>query len=100
MKAALNGAPSWSVLDGWWSVGHIEGTTGCAIGSRAAAAGGLQGSSEELANLYGKLRDMIARLFFGGEPVWTNVMRQTIAISGAHFHTHRMGQQYAAQAYV
>ena len=33
MKAALNGVPSLSVLDGWWIEGHVEGVTGWAIGS-------------------------------------------------------------------
>src|SRR5438105_2310092 len=28
MKAALNGVPSLSILDGWWVEGHIEGVTG------------------------------------------------------------------------
>ena len=32
MKAALNGVPNFSVLDGWWIEGHIEGVTGWAIG--------------------------------------------------------------------
>src|SRR5581483_1969523 len=32
MKAALNGIPSLSVLDGWWIEGLIEGVTGWAIG--------------------------------------------------------------------
>ena len=32
MKAALNGVPSVSVLDGWWLEGHVEGITGWAIG--------------------------------------------------------------------
>jgi glucan phosphorylase len=32
MKAALNGVPSLSVLDGWWIEGHIEGVTGWSIG--------------------------------------------------------------------
>jgi glucan phosphorylase len=37
MKAALNGAPSLSILDGWWIEGHIEGVTGWAIGEAASA---------------------------------------------------------------
>ena len=32
MKAALNGVPSLSILDGWWIEGCIEGITGWAIG--------------------------------------------------------------------
>ena len=31
MKAALNGVPSLSILDGWWIEGCIEGVTGWAI---------------------------------------------------------------------
>ena len=34
MKAALNGVPSFSILDGWWLEGHVEGVTGWAIGDR------------------------------------------------------------------
>jgi len=37
MKAALNGVPSLSVLDGWWVEGCIEGVTGWAIGKEGDA---------------------------------------------------------------
>ena len=37
MKAALNGVPSLSVLDGWWVEGCIEGITGWAIGAEGDA---------------------------------------------------------------
>src|SRR5437588_12779360 len=48
MKAALNGVPSFSVLDGWWVEGHIEGVTGWAIGDE-----GTTGDLElEVAMLY------------------------------------------------
>ena len=100
MKAALNGVPSWSVLDGWWIEGHIEGITGWSIGSRPDAGRAQQGAGQELADLYGKLRHVIAPLFFQRDAGWSNVMRQTIAINAAHFHTHRMVQQYAVRAYV
>jgi starch phosphorylase len=36
MKAAVNGVPSLSVLDGWWVEGHVEGVTGWSIGTRKA----------------------------------------------------------------
>ena len=35
MKAAINGVPNLSVLDGWWIEGHIEGLTGWSIGDKA-----------------------------------------------------------------
>ena len=39
MKAAMNGVPSLSVLDGWWVEGHIEGVTGWSIGEKIEACG-------------------------------------------------------------
>lgn len=100
MKAALNGVPSWSVLDGWWIEGHVEGVTGWSIGSRPGAAGGHPLQQDDLTDLYGKLRHVVAPLFHQRDTGWLNVMRQTIAINAAHFHTHRMVQQYAVRAYV
>lgn len=37
MKAALNGVPSLSVLDGWWIEGCIEAITGWAIDGAAGS---------------------------------------------------------------
>ena len=39
MKAALNGVPSLSVLDGWWIEGHVENVTGWSIGNDSATPG-------------------------------------------------------------
>ena len=39
MKAALNGVPNLSVLDGWWTEGHIEGLTGWSIGDPTLGKG-------------------------------------------------------------
>jgi glycogen phosphorylase len=36
MKAAINGVPSLSILDGWWVEGCLEGVTGWAIGEDGA----------------------------------------------------------------
>ena len=39
MKAAINGVPSLSILDGWWIEGCIEGVTGWAIDSTGQVSG-------------------------------------------------------------
>ncbi len=101
MKAAHNGIPSFSVLDGWWVEGHIEGVTGWSIGHAAFDA-----SEEEMTNaadaedLYRKLRAVILPLYYADRDRWVDVMRQTIAFNASFFNTHRMAQQYAANAYV
>ena len=101
MKAAHNGVPSFSVLDGWWIEGHIEGVTGWSIGPRPTNGSQQQGTiTQEVEELYHKLRTVILPLFYRDRGKWIDVMRQTIAFNASFFNTHRMVQQYAANAYV
>jgi len=95
MKAALNGVPSLSVLDGWWIEGNMEGITGWAIGH----ANELEDTSVEIASLYDKLERVIVPLFYGKPVAFAEVMRSAIAINGSFFNTQRMVLQYAANAY-
>jgi starch phosphorylase len=99
MKAALNGVPSFSVLDGWWIEGCIEGVTGWAIGSNSHSAEAHEGRSQDAASLYDKLEQVIVPLFYGDRPRFTNVMRHALALNGAFFNTQRMMQQYVVKAY-
>lgn len=101
MKAAHNGVPSLSVLDGWWVEGHIEGVTGWSVGAAAAALEPVGDADEaDARDLYGKLGDAIAPLFYRDREGWIGVMRQAIAFNASFFNTHRMVQQYAASAYL
>ncbi len=101
MKAAHNGIPSFSVLDGWWIEGHIEGITGWSIGPGASESASQQQSRERDAReLYEKLRRAIAPMFYQSPERWIEIMRSTIAFNASFFNTHRMVQQYAANAYV
>lgn len=98
MKAAHNGVPSLSVLDGWWLEGHIEGVTGWSIGSRTMSQETDQ--HEETRELYDKLRQTVIPMYYDSHERWIDVMRHTIAFNASFFNTHRMVQQYAANAYV
>jgi len=101
MKAAHNGVPSLSILDGWWVEGHIENVTGWAIGRGSSDAASQEGSGDQDAReLYDKLREVIAPLFYQSREQWSEIMRSTIAFNASFFNTHRMVQQYAANAYV
>jgi len=91
MKAALNGVPSLSVLDGWWIEGCAENITGWAIDD-------LDNEVHEAASLYTKLENSIAPLY-GDKAAWAQMQRHCIAINGAFFNTHRMLGQYFANAY-
>ena len=96
MKAALNGVPSLSVLDGWWIEGHAEGVTGWAIGDEWKTE---SDSAEEAESLYAKLEEKILPLYYERPKEWSRVMRSAIALNGSFFNAQRMMLQYAAEAY-
>jgi starch phosphorylase len=92
MKAALNGVPSLSVLDGWWVEGCIEGVTGWAIPDSDT-------QEHEVTSLYDRLEATILPLYYGNPEAWRAIMRSTIALNGSFFNTHRMLQEYISNAY-
>jgi starch phosphorylase len=91
MKAALNGVPNLSVLDGWWVEGHMEGVTGWAIGNGVA-------DSADAASLYDKLEHVVLPLY-GERERWIKIMKGAISRNASLFHSHRMMRRYAADAY-
>jgi starch phosphorylase len=92
MKAALNGVPSLSILDGWWIEGCIEGFTGWAIEDGANDA-------EEAVSLYNKLEKAVVPLYCDVPEKWGRLMRTTLAFNGSYFNTNRMVKQYTRNAY-
>jgi glycogen phosphorylase len=98
MKAAINGVPSLSILDGWWLEGHVEGVTGWAIGSRSQPRTGPDGMLDA-ENLYEQLERVILPLYYERPDEYADVMRHAIALTGSFFNTHRMLQQYLTRAY-
>ncbi len=92
MKAALNGVPSLSILDGWWIEGCIEGFTGWAIEDGASDA-------EEANSLYHKLESAVVPLFLEAPERWARLMRNTVSINGSYFNTNRMVRQYTRNSY-
>ena len=97
MKAALNGIPSFSILDGWWIEGCLENITGWAIDS----ATDIEGNDIDNANsLYSKLKETIIPTYYNQREKWVDIMRACIGINGSFFNTHRMVRQYVLQAYL
>jgi starch phosphorylase len=101
MKAAHNGVPSLSTLDGWWIEGHIEGVTGWSIGPRVAGPTASEALNwQDADDLYRKLSDVIVPMFYHRRDQWVEVMRHSIALNASYFNTHRMVQQYVTNAYL
>jgi starch phosphorylase len=92
MKAALNGVPSLSVLDGWWVEGCVEGVTGWAVGTEEAG-------SDDACALYDKLAGAVLPLFHGDPEGFAAVRRSALALNGAYFNTERVAREYGRVAY-
>jgi len=98
MKAAHNGVPQFSTLDGWWLEGHIENVTGWSIGFHPRASQEAD-PEKDVEDLYTKLEYIILPKFYNERNDWIEIMQHTIALNGSFFNTTRMVQQYVLNAY-
>ena len=101
MKAALNGVPNFSILDGWWIEGHIEGVTGWSIGPPATETSVTENhGAEDVEDLYNKLEKVIIPLYYVDRPGWIRVMKNAIGKNAYYFNTHVMMRRYVTEAYI
>lgn len=103
MKAALNGVPNLSTLDGWWLEGCVDGLTGWAIGdgspapAKGPALDDFDASHAEA--IYQRIEQEILPLYRRDREGWIRVMKGAIALNGSYFTTQRMVSEYALRAY-
>jgi glycogen phosphorylase len=99
MKAALNGVPQLSILDGWWSEAY-NGENGWAFGAEA----GDHRDAEDAAAIYELLEKQIVPLFYqmaedGIPHGWTKVMKAAMQSNAARFSARRMVKEYSQKYY-
>lgn len=101
MKAAHNGVLNFSILDGWWIEGHIEGFTGWSIGPSPTETK-LHGNvdARDAEDMYKKLEHTIIPLFYSNRHTWTRMMQNAIGKNAYYFNTHRMMRRYVTEAYI
>jgi starch phosphorylase len=99
MKAALNAVPSFSVLDGWWVEGCVEGLTGWAIGNHTDKEQNDQNRSDDARALYDKLENVIVPMFYNNQKAYLGIMTAALALNGSFFNTQRMLEEYILKAY-
>jgi len=101
MKAAHNGVLNFSVLDGWWVEGCVEGETGWAIGPPPdEPIGEEERRRRELKDLYNKLEYLIIPTFYDRRDKWIVMMNNSIGKVAYYFNSHRMMRRYATEAYL
>jgi starch phosphorylase len=102
MKAALNGVPSLSILDGWWVEGCVEGVTGWAIGFDENGEGIPERDRDRFHAdaLYDKLEEVVIPGFYERRHGFLEIMRSSISLNASFFNTQRMVMQYLYGAYM
>lgn len=100
MKAAHNGVLNFSVLDGWWIEGHIEGFTGWSIGPAPSEINiGDDVNRIDAEDLYNKLENIIIPTFYNNKKIWIRMMQNAIGKNAYYFNSHRMMRRYVTEAY-
>ena len=104
MKAAFNGVPQFSTIDGWWVEGHIEGETGWSIGPEphSPREQRMNDAQEDLVDataLYDTLEQEVLPTYYDDREEWIGIMRNAIAFNGSRYHARRMMEEYLATAY-
>jgi glycogen phosphorylase len=97
MKASLNGIPNFSILDGWWVEGHLEGITGWSIGQDLCVGDVCQ--LIEIEDLYSKLENQIYNAW-NDKQQWATIRKTCIALNGTYFNTNRVLQEYILKGYL
>jgi starch phosphorylase len=101
MKAAHNGVVNFSVLDGWWIEGHIEGFTGWSIGPAPTEIGPENNINKiDAGDLYQKLEHEIIPLYYDNRKTWIRMMQNAIGKNAYYFNSHRMMRRYVTEAYI
>jgi starch phosphorylase len=103
MKAAMNGIPSISILDGWWDEG-FNGRNGWAIGGRDSQPDATVQDEADATELYRLLEDEVVPRFYArdGEGLpgdWIEIMRSSIEAAIWQFSTARMLGEYVEKLY-
>jgi glycogen phosphorylase len=97
MKAAVNGVPTLSILDGWWREGCVEGKTGWAIDPGPVSHD--DRTAADAAALYRKLEKVVIPLYYRRRDRFIEVMAHAIAINGSFFNVQRTVLEYLLKAY-
>jgi starch phosphorylase len=104
MKAAVNGVPNLSVLDGWWDEGY-DGQNGWAIGGREQSGDETHQDWRDAQDLYRLLEEEVIPLYYDRDPSslpigWLSIMRRAIQTAIWQFSTTRMLHEYTERLYL
>ena len=100
MKAALNGVPHLSIMDGWWREAY-NGKNGWAVEHEEFEGNRDQADAEKIYRILEE--EIIPRYYYEWEDgipkAWVRVMKETIKGNAARFSARRMVKEYIQKFY-
>jgi starch phosphorylase len=104
MKAALNGALNFSVLDGWWREAY-NGRNGWSIGQDRDLGSPSVQDEEDVESLYETLEKSIIPLYYDRDQndmsrEWVARIKESLKTNIPRFSTRRMVKEYVERLYV
>jgi starch phosphorylase len=104
MKAAINGVPNFSVLDGWWREAY-NGNNGWSIGEDKPTESNEAQDAADAEDLYGTLEHQIIPKFYDRDPkemspAWVAIMKESMKTVIPQFSTRRMVKEYVEKFYI
>lgn len=99
MKAAMNGAPNCSILDGWWPEVCRHGVNGWQFGDGFESEDKRLQDQRDLQALYDVLKNEIIPLFYKNRTAWVEVMKNSILSTREAFSIRRMLEDYYKKLY-
>ena len=102
-KAALNGVPNLSVLDGWWKEGY-DGSNGWAVSLPEEPLGDDAQDQQDMAGLYALLENEVIPLYYdrgidGVPHGWCSIVKNAIRTAAPRFSARRMLKEYMGRGY-
>jgi len=103
-KAALNGVPNFSVLDGWWVEGY-NGANGWTVGAESYNGNHDIEDHEDALSIYRTLEEEIVPLYYKRDRDniprgWVEIMREAMRSNGPQFSMRRMVKEYTTKLYL
>ena len=103
-KAALNGVPNFSVLDGWWVEGY-NGANGWTVGAESYNGNHDIEDHEDALSIYRSLEEEIVPLYYKRDRDniprgWVEIMREAMRSNGPQFSMRRMVKEYTTKLYL
>ncbi len=104
MKAALNGALNFSVLDGWWRESY-NGKNGWSIGQDSDLGNPAVQDEEDVESLYETLENSIIPTYYNRDQndmsrEWVALIKESLKTNIPQFSTRRMVKEYVERLYV